>query len=210
MVSENKVIKGGLNKMFAVNKLQNFILENVKSKKMHSAFVTMACIFTCSCGKKVTYPEDSKPSASRSAASALDTIEIDAYKEKGSSKRSRIYRKKLKNFGRLYLPKSFKVLQGNAGNQVTRVFLNVSEDGYDISCDFMGGANFMQPDIASEVEKGKYYNHFECEDETGNVLDMSSGDFWPMDEGKYIEVEVVGSDPRHDTHVLAAFEIQWL
>lgn len=191
-------------KKFALNLLQKAIVKT-KCYNLKLLYFSIYCVLLVGCGKKVEQTKEQVVSRSR-----LET-QIVKLKAKLFSNGNAIDEDyEFDSDAEVRIPDSLRVTEGNAGNQIAKIYFNVDEnDNFDFYCKYIGGASNATPNKPEEITSGHYYNFSACYLEENDQQQIT---YYPGYESiqyknKSVVFKLISADPRFDTQASAEFEV---
>jgi hypothetical protein len=195
------------------NSIKNKLEASIDKIKCHHAkmiCISLACLLNTGCGKKVQNSSTNDDVQRRTLGSNIfnlkATLENSGYSIPGNFR--------FDNNGLVRIPEQLKVLKGNAGNRLARIYFNVREGLHEFYCNYKGGASGPTPNDPKEIKKGLSYNLLNCFQDVNNdgipeELNYYAGFEAPQDMDNFVRLEVLSSDPRYTTEIQAQFEVEW-
>lgn len=182
--------------------------------KSHVRLSFLACVCSLiSCGKKVVNGAsgiEDRPPVLGAQTVSIQASRISSY---SSSPGVLVFPRD----GKIRFPEQVQVLEGNGANQKLRVYLNkVDQNFWEFHCDYQGQSIDDSPTVGSpDYLAGMNYYFEGCYDMNQNNLGLDADDLndftYPIDQGKILEVEVMGMHSEETlTTVEALFEIEWI
>lgn len=169
-------------------------------------YFSVYCLLLVGCGKKVEVNDNQEVRRPR-LESALVKLKAKLFKNGSAVDEEYLFSKDAE----VRIPEVIKVTQGNAGNQLARVYFNVnSDDSYGFFCSYIGGASSQTPNSPDEINEGHNYSFDNCYKNINGSFEEIN--YYPgyeslQYENKSVVLSILGADPRFDTQAQAEFEV---
>lgn len=187
-------------------KLLKKAIVKTKCYNLRLFYFSVYCLLLVGCGKKVEVNENQEVQRPR-LESAIVKLKAKLFKNGSAVDEEYLFDEDAE----VRIPEVIKVTQGNAGNQLARVYFNVNSDGsYGFFCSYIGGASSQTPNTPEEINEGHNYSFDNCYKNVNGVYEEIN--YYPgyeslQFENKSVVLSILGADPRFDTQAQADFEV---
>lgn len=192
-------------KRVTLNLLRTAIFKT-KCYNLKLFYFSIYCLLLVGCGKKIEQPTTEEVRRPR-LESSIVILKAKLFKTGNAVDEEYTF----DDDAEVRIPEEIEVTQGNAGNQLAKIYFNVNPDGsYGFHCEYFGGASSQTPQSPEDITEGHSYQFDTCYKEVnGNfeVINYYPGYESIQYENKSVVLSIVGADPRFDTQASAEFEI---
>lgn len=192
-------------KKHVLNLLKTAIVKT-KCYNLKLFYFSIYCVLLVGCGKKIEQPSDQEVKRPR-----LETQIIKLKSKLFASGNSTEQEHVFGTDSEVRIPDLLPVSEGNAGNQVARIYFNVdANDNFGFYCKYVGGASTATPNDPEEITNGHYYYFESCYKQEGDLEEIN---YYPgyesiQYENRSVVFKLISADPRFDTQASAEFEIE--
>lgn len=194
-------------KKLTLNVLKSAIVK-AKCHHMKLFYFSVYCFLLVGCGKKVENTQEQSDVNRSELSSQLIKLKAQLFKSGNAIDEEYAFN----SDSEVRIPASINITEGNAGNNMARVYFNaISENEYGFYCNYQGGASMQSPLTSGDIESGKKYIFENCYTQDNNQGEIN---YYPGYEtiqyqNKSIIFELLSADPRYDTSAEAEFEVDF-
>lgn len=189
---------------FALNLLKKASLKT-KSYNLKLFYVSIYCLLLVGCGKKIQQPQNQEVKLQRLES---QMIELEAKLFANGNAVDKEHR--FTTDSEVRIPDSLRVTEGNAGNNIAKIYFNVDENKhFEFYCKYVGGASNASPNMPDEITNGHYYLFDTCymQENDKEEINLIPGYESIQDKNKSVVFKLISADPRFDTQASADFEV---